>query len=225
VLARLGEAHGVVDSEAMRPLLAAGVASMFLTPLLVRAAPHITAGERLLAPLERLIGVRSIDQPEAATETIRDHVIIVGFGVAGWLTAQSLEACKIPYLALELDSDRVRRAKADGLAVFYGDATSEEALGHAHLTEARAIVLLMNDAHAIQRVVEVAGRIAPKVPILTRTRLLVDRPKLLRTGAREVVAEEVEGAVEVITRLLRWSQVTDAVIDERLGEIRELTTP
>jgi CPA2 family monovalent cation:H+ antiporter-2 len=224
VLARLGEAHGVVDGEVVRPLLAAGVASMFFTPLFVRVAPHITAGERLLAPLERLIGVRSIDEVEPSTASIRDHVVIVGYGVAGRLTAQTLAACGIPYVVLELDSERVRSARALGLSVYYGDATSEEALGHAHLADARAIVLLINDAHAVQRIVETVQRVAPAVPILTRTRFLGERPKLLRTGAREVVAEEVEGAVEVIARLLRWSDVPRNVIDARIADVRAETT-
>ncbi len=62
-LARARAASSTAERES-KPLLAAGIASMFLTPLLVRAAPHITAGERLLAPLERLIGVRSIDEAD-----------------------------------------------------------------------------------------------------------------------------------------------------------------
>ena len=52
VLCRLGESAGVIDAQATRPLLAAGIASMFLTPVFVRVAPHLTAGQRLLAPLE-----------------------------------------------------------------------------------------------------------------------------------------------------------------------------
>ncbi len=59
VLARLGVHSGIVDEETLRPLLAAGIASMFVTPVLVRAAPHCDTGERLLAPLERLIDVRA----------------------------------------------------------------------------------------------------------------------------------------------------------------------
>ena len=61
VLTRLAQSSGLIDDAAAQPLLAAGILSMFITPILVRAAPHVTAGERLLAPLERLIGVRSID--------------------------------------------------------------------------------------------------------------------------------------------------------------------
>ena len=44
VLVKLGESSGLVDKEAIAPVLAAGVLSMFLTPVLTRIGPHITAG-------------------------------------------------------------------------------------------------------------------------------------------------------------------------------------
>jgi CPA2 family monovalent cation:H+ antiporter-2 len=222
VLARLAQSNKVVDDAAVSPLLAAGIASMFLTPLFVRAAPHITAGERLLAPLERLIGVRSIDEADE-TRKLENHVIIVGFGVAGLLAARSLTAAAAPFLVLELNADNVRRGKELGLPVYYGDATSEEALGHAHLAEARLVVLLMNDQQAAQRVVDMVRRVAPSVPVLMRTRYLAEREGLMRMGARDVVAEEVEGAVEVIARLLRTIEMPRNVIDETIQGIRSET--
>ena len=222
VLARLAQSSGVVDDTGVRPLLAAGIASMFLTPLLVRAAPHITAGERLLAPLERLIGVRSIDEADESRK-LENHVIIIGFGVAGLLAAKSLVAAGTPFVVLELNADNVRRGKELGLPVYYGDATSEEALGHAHLSEARLVVLLMNDQQAAQRVVDMVRRVAPNVPVLMRTRYLAEREGLMRMGARDVVAEEVEGAVEVVARLLRSIEVPRNVIDSSIQSIRAET--
>jgi len=222
VLTRLAQASGVVDERATGPLLAAGIGSMFLTPLFVRAAPHITAGERLLAPLERLIGVRSIDSEEV--EPLSGHVLIVGFGLAGRFAARTLKACDIPYLVLELNAENVRRGKAAGLTVFYGDATSEEALRHAHVEGARRIVLLMNDPAAAQRVVDTVKRVAPGVPVMMRTRYLLDRTPLLALGAEEVVAEEVEGAVEVIARMLRAFDVAPDVVDREITALRSETS-
>jgi CPA2 family monovalent cation:H+ antiporter-2 len=222
VLSRLAQSSGVVDDAGVRPLLAAGIASMFLTPLLVRAAPHITAGERLLAPLERLIGVRSIDEADE-TRKLENHVIVIGFGVAGLLTARTLQNTGSPFVVLELNADNVRRGKELGLPVYYGDATSEEALGHAHLSEARLVVLLMNDQQAAQRVVDMLRRVAPNVPVLMRTRYLAERAGLIKMGARDVVAEEVEGAVEVIARLLRSIELPRNVIDESIQSIRAET--
>ena len=223
VLTRLAQSGGLIDEAGARPLLAAGIASMFLTPLLVRAAPHITAGERLLAPLERLIGVRSIDEAdEGSTELVR-HVVIVGFGLAGRFAAQTLRACDLPFVVLELNADNVRKGKELGLPVYYGDATSEEALHHAHVARARLVVLLMNDPQAAQRVVDTVRRVAPGVPMLMRTRYLLEREPLLRLGANDVVAEEVESAVEMIARMLRTVEVPRNVIDDRIRQVRSET--
>ncbi len=223
VLTRMAQTSGVVDERATSPLLAAGIASMFLTPLLVRAAPHVTAGERLLAPLERLLGVRSIDAADEEHTVLDGHVLIVGFGVAGKLAAHALRECGITFVVIEMNADNVRRGKELGLPVYYGDATSEEALRHAHLETARLVVLLMNDPQAATRVVDTVRRVAPDVPVLMRTRFLVDRDPLFGLGARDVVAEEVEGAVEVIARMLRWNEVPRNVIDERIRSVRAET--
>ncbi|HNN95443.1 MAG TPA: cation:proton antiporter, partial [Pseudomonadota bacterium] len=207
VLVKLGEGAGVIDAESSRQLLAAGILSMFLTPALVGIAPHITAGERLLAPLARRLGARSIDEADAEAQqnhrAVKEHVVIVGYGVAGRLVAGALRRAELPYIVLELNAEVVRQARAGGEPVYYADATSLEALGHAHLSEARALVLLMNDPSAAQRVTDSARRIAPGVPILTRARYLGERDYLLRIGATDVVAEEVEGGVEMLARLLR----------------------
>lgn len=224
VLSRLGQSAGVIDAEATRPLLAAGILSMFFTPVLVRVAPHLTAGERLLAPLERLIGVRGIDEADAHTSHgLSGHVVLVGYGVAGKLVARALEACGVPYVALELNAETVLEARKVNAQVYYGDATSAEALGHAHLDQAKALLLLMNDPFGAERVVDTAKRIAPEIPILMRARYLGEKGTLLTMGATDVVAEEVEGGLEILARLLRWLDVPRNVIDQRIEDARSST--
>ncbi len=229
VLVKLGEGAGVIDAESSRQLLAAGILSMFLTPALVGIAPHITAGERLLGPLARRLGARSIDEADAEAQqnhrAVKDHVVIVGYGVAGRLVAGALRRAELPYVVLELNAEVVRQARAGGEPVYYADATSLEALGHAHLSEARALVLLMNDPSAAQRVTDSARRIAPGVPILTRARYLGERDYLLRIGATDVVAEEVEGGVEMLARLLRRLMVPRPVFSACLRAARDAIPP
>lgn len=222
VLTRMAQDSGVIDDAATRPLLAAGIISMFATPLLVRAAPHITAGERMLAPLERLIGVRSIDEADEGTK-LEGHVVLVGFGVAGRIAARALHDCGRTFVVLELNAENVRQGKKMGLPVYYADATSEEALHHAHVEDAALVVLLMNDPKAAERVVDTLRRVADGVPVLMRARYLAERDALLAMGAREVVAEEVEGAVEILTRVLRRLEVPRNVIDESLERARRET--
>jgi CPA2 family monovalent cation:H+ antiporter-2 len=214
----------VVDAEGLAPVLNAGIISMFFTPLMVRAAPHVTAGEKLLAPLMKLLGVRSIDEADATPgETPSGHVVLVGFGLSGQLIAKSLAACGVKYVALELNADTVRKARETGSNVYYGDATSPEALEHAHLAQAKALVLVINDPSAVQRVLVTAARVAPNVPVLMRAHYLSEKPGLLALGAHDVVAEEVEGGLEMLVRVLRWLETPRNVIDRQLREAREAT--
>jgi monovalent cation:H+ antiporter-2, CPA2 family len=223
VLTELGREHGVVNQTALGPLLAAGIISMFLTPLLVRVAPHITAGQRLLAPLERLIGVGSLDETSTEAHPLTDHVIIVGFGLAGRVAAESLASSETPFVVLEMGVENVRRGKQLGLPVYYGDATSEETLERVRLTRAHLLVLLINDPLAAERVVATARRVAPGVSILMRTRYLLEREGLLALGADDVVAEEVEGTVEIIARMLRAMETPRNVIEKRIQAVRSET--
>jgi len=82
----------------------------------------------------------------------------------------------------------------------------------------------MNDAQAAERVVATATRVAPGVPVVMRTRYLLERKELVRLGAAEVVAEEVEGGVELIARLLRRLEIPRNVINRCIREAREEST-
>lgn len=220
VLAQVGQAAGLVTSDQIAPIVAGGIISMFATPVLVRLAPHITAGERLLEPLGRLLGVKTIDDSGVEASRARDHVIVVGFGVAGQMLADALRRLDVQHVILELNAETVRTGKARGYPIYYGDATSAEALGHARAAQARAIVLLINDPTAIDRILDVVRRVAPGVPLLARSRYLTERAHLRELGAKSVVADEVEGGVEVLARLLRWLEVPRNIIDDQIDEAR-----
>lgn len=201
VLLGVGAGAGLVAPDEVRVLVAGGVISMLVTPLVMRAAPHLSAGQVVLRPLERLLGARGIDeQPPAA---IRDHVVLVGYGVAGRVVARALADAGVPFLVLELNAETVRAASEAGEPVYYADAAHPEALRHARLPEARALVLLINDPDAVNRIVAAANECAPHVPVLVRTRYLADRSALSALGATEIVVDEVEAGIEVLTRALR----------------------
>ncbi len=223
VLAKVGQAQGLLAEGDVQALLAAGVLSMFLTPLMIRVAPHITAGERLLQPLARLIGARSIDELPPNEPGVSGHVVIVGYGFAGRLLAESLAERQIRYVVLELNAETVRKAQAAGEPVFYGDVTSAEALEHARLDQARALVLLINDPLAARRAVDAVHEHAPKIPILMRTRYVAEEDEAFALGASEVVCEELESAVEAVARVLRQLAVPRNLIEERVEQIRDST--
>src|SRR5512139_3851506 len=111
VLVRLGLAEGVLQQAEVEPLLDAGILSMFLTPLLAQSAPHITAGERLLGPLARLLRARGIEDLDTQGHVLRDHVVVIGYGVAGRLVASALRNLGVHHVILEMNADNVRNGR------------------------------------------------------------------------------------------------------------------
>jgi CPA2 family monovalent cation:H+ antiporter-2 len=170
-----------------------------------------------------LIGVRGIDEIDEDKATLEGHVVLVGFGLAGKFAARALETCERQFIALELNAENVRAGKALGLPVYYGDATSDEALGHAHVSSARLLVILINDPQAAQRVVDTAKRVAPHVPILLRTHYFLERNLFAAMGVHDVVAEEVEGAATVIAHMLERVGVATPLIEASVDVLRHAT--
>lgn len=225
VLATMPLAAGLVSPDVLKIIFAAGIPTMFITPLMMALAPSFSAGAALLRPLERILGTRGISQQAERDERISSHVIIAGYGLAGRLLAQSLKATGIRYLILELNAETVRSAREAREPAYYADVTSEEALSHAHIDKARALVLLINDADAVRRTISNAKRISPDLPVYVRAHYLSEQPRLNGAGAHDIVVEELEAGIELMARVLRDSGVPRNVITERVKDAREETQP
>ncbi|NBO38703.1 sodium:proton exchanger [bacterium] len=202
VLTQVGLSAGIVSEHDVQPVLTAGVISICLTPLLLKAAPHMTAGEKILAPLERLLGIRGIDSINTRRHPLENHVVVIGFGVAGRQCARELAERQLPFVAIDMNASNVRLGRSMNLPVYYGDASSPEALRHTHLKTAKLVLVMINDPQAVLRIIDAARRVAPNVPLLVRTHYVADRDRLLKLGASDVIVEEIEAAHAMVARML-----------------------
>jgi len=202
VLAIVAREAGVIDSRELAALLSAGVITMFLTPVLVRVAPRVTAGEILLRPLEQLLGAKGAYALETEQAGLRDHVVIAGYGVAGESLSRALEELSVPHVVLELNAESVRRARREKKPVYHADASRPEPLEHAKVSAARAVVLLINDSEAARRSIAAIRNLSGSVPIVVRTRYVADRPLLASLGATHVVVEEIASGIEIREKTL-----------------------
>lgn len=202
VVLLIGQAEGLATAAEIRLIVTVGVLSMLLSRVAIAAAPRLRAGERLLRPLERLLRVRGADELAEDAPGLHDHVVVVGYGVAGRLLCASLRLAEHGYVVLELDVDRVRDGRAAGEPIYYGDITSPEVLQYVHVPQARAVILLINDPEALRRALGAARSLTANARLIARTRYVRDRAELLRLGADEVVCEELEAGAEIAAQVL-----------------------
>jgi CPA2 family monovalent cation:H+ antiporter-2 len=139
-----------------------------------------------------------------AAKSVRteNHVVICGFGRSGQSLARLLDQEKIPYIALDMDPDRVKEAAAAGDNVVYGDASRENYLVAAGLSRAKAVVITYADTPASMKVLHQVERLRPGMTILVRTKDDADLGKLQAAGATEVVPELIEGSLMMASHVL-----------------------
>ncbi len=214
----LAASEGLISSAEVRLIVTTGVVSIMLSRFLMHWTGEMHAGEVLLRPLERLLRARGIDEPTPHDAELAGHVIIAGFGIGGRLLTRALAQAGIPYVVLELNAETVREARGEHAHVYYGDATSSEALEHARIAHARALVLLINDPPAARIAISVAREAHPELPILVRARFVSERDGLLALGASLVVCEELESGVEMSAHVLRVLGLDPPAIRRRVGD-------
>jgi len=199
VLLTLADQNSLVPPRLLNPILASMVLSILATPFIVMRANAIVmklvASEWLQQSLQMTaIARRSINANR--------HVIICGYGRSGQNLARILEREHIPYLALDLDPDRVRQAVAAGESAVFGDAARPQALIAAGLARASAVVVTYLDVPGALKVLAISREHAPQVPVIVRTQDDFQLEALQSAGATEVVPEALEGSLMLASHAL-----------------------
>lgn len=199
VLLTLAQGHALVPPELLNPALAAMVLSMLVTPFII-----MRSGELVMRLVSNEWLMESVQMTTIARKSIKadKHVIICGFGRCGQNLARMLDKESIPYMALDLDPDRVRQAAAAGDSVVYGDAARLQALMAAGLARASAVVVTYLETHSSLKVLAHIHAHAPQVPVVVRTQDDHDLDTLQKAGATEVVPEAIEGSLMLASHAL-----------------------
>ncbi len=199
VLLSLTQQSGLIRPALMNPILAAMVLSMLATPFLIQYSNWIVM--KLVASdwLQQSLQMTTIARKSIGTS---GHVVICGFGRCGQNLARMLEHEGIPYMALDLDPDRVRQAAAAGHSVVYGDASRLQALMAAGLVRARAVAVTYLDLQSSLKVLANTRAHAPQIPVVVRTQDDLHLDKLRNAGATEVVPEAIEGSLMLASHAL-----------------------
>jgi CPA2 family monovalent cation:H+ antiporter-2 len=218
VLLALGTAVGLVSDAALQPVLAAMLLSMLASPVLIEQANRIALRLSSQEWLQRSLQLQSIASRSLARE---NHVVVCGYGRCGQALAHVLEAEKVPFIALDLDPDRVREAAATGESVVYGDSSRRETLLAAGLHRASALAITFDDTPTAMRILHLVRELAPRLPILVRTAHEADIDKLRAAGATEVVPEIIEGSLMLASHALALVGVPLSRVLRRVRLVRD----
>ena len=221
IILQASAAVGLVTARAYQTLLTSSLLTMVFTPVLFGVARRLV-GRRDWEQTKWPTWAKATELGLAAPAVLEDHVIICGFGVGGRNIARVLKANRIPYIVLDLNAQSVTEARDEGEPVLFGDCSSAHILELAGIHRARVIVFAISDPFAARLAVGVARRMNRELVILTRTKYVADMDALWDTGSTEVIAEEFEAALELVTRILRVYNAPRALVAAEIKSIRDL---
>ncbi|HYC05699.1 MAG TPA: monovalent cation:proton antiporter-2 (CPA2) family protein [Azospirillaceae bacterium] len=207
-------AAGLLPAETAQLAFAVVGLSIMLTPFLPALADRIVAR----------VGVPVADAPENEAEALEGHVLVAGFGRVGETVACLLSEQQVPYHAIDLDPERVRRSRERGMPVSYGDGSRPEILKRLGIDRAAAVIVTLDDPHAAERTVVAIRREWPAVRIFARSRDRKGAGALEALGAAAVVPETFESSLALARGALHALGVPSQAVEELVTRYRESDT-
>ena len=223
LLAQQGQESGFLRGDPYQIFLAVSVLSMIVTPFLMQWSPHLARRAEAWQRLRHWLPSRTtahVLRTEGKQIRMKDHVIIVGYGLNGRNLARVLGETEIPYLALDLDGDTVSREAKHGVPVYYGDGTNPNVLRHMKVEDAKVLVVAISDPYITRRAVQVAKGLNPKLHVVVRTRYLRELEELHQLGADDVVPEEFETSIEIFSLVLQTYKLPQSFVMQMVTQVR-----
>lgn len=149
----------------------------------------ITEGE-----INRALGARRMMKE---VESLKNHVIICGFGRVGQILARKMAEAKQSFVVVDSSSDRLERAEAMNYLVLHGNANDETILQTAGIEHARFLATALPDDASNVFITLTARSLNPNLIILARGEYPTTEKKLRQAGADHVVLPATIGALRM----------------------------
>jgi monovalent cation:H+ antiporter-2, CPA2 family len=192
ILGSAAKGLGVITNDGWNALVAASIISIALNPTVYRLARKATGGAPTLNP----VGQESVDARRC---------ILVGYGPVGRTVRRILLDYDAIVTVIELNLETVRRLRAEGVQVVYGDVLRPGTLEEAGVASAGSLILSVEVEDAAE-LIRQARSVNPTLRILARCPHLRDVPALRGAGATVVAAAEAEVAIAL-------AEVLDTSVD------------
>jgi CPA2 family monovalent cation:H+ antiporter-2 len=218
VILALGLEQNLIGGNNLQLVLSASLLSMVIAPFVIQYNGRIA---RKLVKSYTRNSSHVVEDISNHGKDLKDHVIICGYGRSGQYLGRFLKEENIPFIALDIDPERVKEAAAAGEHVVYGDAGRRIVLEAAGASRAKAMIVSYADNRASMKVLHVVQEAYPDLPVIVRTFDDTYMDELRSAGATEVVPEVLEGSLMLASHALVLLGVPLNRVVKRIRSFRE----
>ncbi|MFC5051674.1 cation:proton antiporter [Rubritalea spongiae] len=136
-------------------------------------------------------------------ESLRDHVVICGYGPVGQNLHRNLLEANVKVVVLETNPETVKRLHKMGVLCLFADAADKESLELAHTERARGIAFTFPDEQAVLKAMHGAQEVNPEIRIYARAKFVDQAERLKEAGVHFVLHDEEQSGLAMITAVMR----------------------
>lgn len=132
---------------------------------------------------------------------LENHVILCGYGRNGKQAAETLLRHKVPFVVIEINSERIEQDILEGKKLLYvkGDATEDETLIHAGIRKAKTLITALPEDADNVFIVLTARTVNDHIQIISRASHAGSVAKLKKAGADNVILPDKIGGMHMAT--------------------------
>lgn len=203
VLAGVAKSQNLFSDRLYGLTVGTTAATLLLAPLLLKTTPFLLRQVEQMTWLNRLLPI----QPEPQlvgikSETLRDHVVVAGYGRVGQTLVRMLYFQGYSLLVIDNNEASFATLRTMGIPYLFGDAASELVLERANLKQAKSLAITLPDPMATRLTLNRALSLVPDLDITVRAHVTAEIAALYQLGAKEVVQPEFEAALEMGAHML-----------------------
>lgn len=207
VLFSLAYQSDLFTENLFQQLLLVVLVSMLVTPVLAHVA------QRLSKNKDKKI-IKNIELPAAP-------IVLAGFGRVGHRIGEVLAVADIPFIALDSDALIVEKERKKGHPIFYGDVCNPQLLESVGASNAKIIILTLNDVEATEKLVKTLRKMYPEIDVYARGHSLSKCRELRKLGASGAVSETLETSLELARMALEKASFDNVRQEEILSDFRK----
>ena len=204
ILAGLGVGLQLLPEEGRDLILAGAIISILVNPVIFEAVGRLRAKLDARHAGAATEGTESGSSVEPRTPaTLRDHIVICGYGRVGKAIAEDLRGRGLPFAIIEERPEVAEKAATAGIETVQGNAAADGVLDAANVAGASALFVAIPDGFEAGQAVAQAREKSPGLKIVARGHSDAEAEHLKHHGAERVVMGEREIAGAMIDAMFR----------------------
>lgn len=217
VILALAKEQNIIGGDILQIILSVCLISMISASFII---PYNGRIARFLSKSYIRNNQKIIDKIDDIGHNLKDHVILCGYGRSGQFLGRFLKEENIPFIAIDMDLNRVNDASNAGEQVMYGDASRRLVLNAAGIKKSKAVIITYADDRASSKVLTVIRETYADLPVIVRSADESSITLLQKEGATEVVPEVLEGSLMLGSHALMVLGIPPARIVKKIRSFR-----